>query len=450
MSGESESVTHAARAADGAQSVELPISDSSYRRLGLLILLGALGGFITWALSVTLAVAVVAPGRVSMESSKRTVQHLEGGIVSQILVEDGDRVAAGEPLVVLSDTQLRTQLDIVSDHYLVNRAKEVRLLTEQADGEVLVFPSALVNSDHPEASEVLTQQRRLFQARRQALRGALDSLEEQTGEMRQRAVDLEQQVGLDARRMRSLSEEANDHRTLYHEGLGNNQRLRDLERQMLELEGRIAEHRSEIASLDSRISDNRLQMSLRQQEYYAQVGEQLGAARSEVTEAREQFIALNDQLTRATITAPVSGTVVASRVRTLGAVIRPGDDILEIVPANDGFVIEARVPNRDIDNITYGQPASIRFSAFNQQLSNAIDGEVIHVSADSFEDEATGARYYRIRVRVTEEGQHDMTDAMQLLSGMPAEVMIRTGERSFASYIVKPITDMLARAIREE
>jgi len=450
MSSASGIAMNDAEAAHDDPATDLPTSDRSYRRLGLLILLGALGGFVAWAFTVSLAVAVVAPGSVSVTSSTRTVQHLEGGIVSRILVEDGDRVEAGAPLIVLSDTQVRTQLDIVRAHYLVNRAKEVRLLTEQSDGEVLDFPAALVDSDHTGATEVLTQQRRLFQARRQALRGTLDSLEEQIGEMRQRAVDLELQIGFDARRMSSLRKEAQDHRTLYQEGLGNNQRLRELERQVLELEGRIAQHRSEIASLASRISDNRLQMRLRRHEYRSQVGEQLGEARGEVVEARERIIALSDQLTRATIVAPVSGTVVASRVRTLGAVIRPGDDILDIVPANDGFVVEARVPNRDIDNVHQGQAASIRFSAFNQRLTREIDGEVIHVSADSFEDEATGARYYRIRVRVTERGGRDMTDEMQLLSGMPAEVMIRTGERSFASYIAKPITDMLARAIREE
>lgn len=450
MSGVHGIAANGARTAGDTPPVELPTSDRVYRRLGLLILLGALGGFVVWAFSASLAVAVVAPGNVSVESFKRTVQHLEGGIVSRILVEDGDRVVAGDPLIVLSDTQVRTQLDIVRADYLVNRAREVRLLTEQADSKVLEFPSALVDGDHPDAGEVLAQQRRLFEARRQALHGALASLEEQIGEMRQRAADLEQQIGIDTRRMGSLRQEAADHRTLYREGLGNNQRLRELERHVLELEGRIAEHRSEIASLASRISDNRLQMTLRQQEYYSQVGEQLGEARSAATEARERIIALSDQLTRATITAPVSGTVVASRVRTLGAVIRSGDDILDIVPANDGFVVEARVPNRDIDNVYHGQAASIRFSAFNQRLTNEIDGEVIHVSADSFEDEATGARYYRVRVRVTDQGRRDMTNEMQLLSGMPAEVMIRTGERSFASYIAKPITDMLARAIREE
>ncbi|WP_319001109.1 MULTISPECIES: HlyD family secretion protein [unclassified Halomonas] len=123
---------------------------------------------------------------------------------------------------------------------------------------------------------------------------------------------------------------------------------------------------------------------------------------------------------------------------------------MEVVPSDDGFVVEARVPTRDIDNLFIGQLAEIRFSAFNQRLTNVIDGEIIHLSADSFEDEATGERYYKARIRVTDEGKEDMTEQMHLLSGMPAEVMIRTGERTFASYIAKPVTDMLARAIRED
>ena len=150
------------------------------------------------------------------------------------------------------------------------------------------------------------------------------------------------------------------------------------------------------------------------------------------------------------MTAPVTGTVVGLKVHTVGAVIQPGDPIMEIVPSGDDFIVEARVPDRDIDNIYPGQYAEIRFSAFNQRLSNVIDGEVTNVSADSFEDEATGAKYYKARVKVTEDGKREMTENMQLLAGMPAEVMIRTGERTFASYMTKPITDMLARAMREE
>lgn len=443
-------VTPQPQTLEGEYSEKLPTSDKGYKRLGMVILLVALGGFGTWALTASLAVAVVAPGSVSMESFKRTVQHLEGGIVKELLVEDGDKVEAGDPLVVLSDTQARSQLDIARSQYLINRAMEVRLLAEQEGAEMLAFPEDLLDSDRPRVQQVLAVQQSLFVARRESLQGALESLDEQVEQMRGQIEGLESQIAINQRRVSSLKAEAEDFRSLFREGLGDNQRLRELERQVLEYQGRIAEHRSQIASLKSQISEKQLQKEVRRQEFQSEVGEQLRNAQSQIAEAEERITSLSDQVSRTTIRAPVSGTVVGRQIHTQGAVIRGGDPIMDIVPAGDGFVVEARVPNRDIDNIYIGQQATIRFSAFNQRLTNEIAGEVIHVSADSFEDEATGQMYYKARVRVTEEGEKDMTEQMQLLSGMPAEVLIKTGERTFASYIAKPITDMLARAMREE
>ncbi len=428
----------------------LPVSDKGYRRLGMLILLIAVGGFGTWALSASLAVAVVAPGSVSVESFKKTVQHLEGGIVERIPVGDGDRVEAGDTLLVIDDTKARSEWQIARSQYLIARASELRLLAEQADRETLTFPEELLNSDSPRVQEVIDVQRKLFASRRESLQGALAALDEQVVQMQEQVEGLESTNHINGQRMGSLGAEAADYRSLFKEGLGNNQRVRELERQILQYRGESAQNRSEIASLKSRISENRLQKEIRVQEFLQEVGEQLREAQAQVVDAEERIVALGDQLRRTKVTAPVSGTVVGLQVHTIGAVVRPGDPLMDIVPAGDGFVVEARVPDKGIDNIYVGQTAEIRFSAFNQRLSNVIDGEVVHVSADSFEDEATRARYYKARVKVTEQGQADMTETMQLLAGMPAEVMIRTGERTFASYIVKPISDMLARAIREE
>ncbi|WP_253444636.1 HlyD family type I secretion periplasmic adaptor subunit [Halomonas sp. Y3] len=443
-------ITPASHTLEGEYAEKLPTSDKGYKRLGMLILLLAFGGFGTWALTASLAVAVVAPGNVSTESFKRSVQHLEGGIVSEILVEDGEHVEAGQPLIVLSDTQARSQLEIARSQYLINRAMEVRLLAEQEGGDALSFPQELLESDSPRVQQVMAVQQSLFVARRESLRGALESLDEQSQQMREQIAGLEQLVNVNTRRIASLRSEAEDFRSLFREGLGDNQRLRELERQVLQFEGENAQHRAEISRLRSQISENRLQREVRQQEFQSEVGEQLRQAQSQIAEAEEQITSLSDRVRRTVIVAPVSGSVVDRQVHSVGAVIRGGDTVMDIVPSSDGFVVEARVPNRDIDHIFIGQGANIRFSAFNQRLTNEIPGEIIYVSADSFEDEATGQRYYRARVRVTDEGRDKMTEQMQLLSGMPAEVMIRTGERTFASYIAKPITDMLSRAIRED
>ncbi|WP_442488334.1 HlyD family type I secretion periplasmic adaptor subunit [Halomonas litopenaei] len=435
---------------EGEYRERVPTSDRGFKYLGFAILLLAFGGFGTWALTAQLAVAVVVPGSVSIQSFKRTVQHLEGGIVHEILVRDGDHVEAGDPLIVLSDTQARSQLEIARSQYLINRAMEVRLLAEQKGDESLSFPEELTASDRDRVQEVLAVQRSLFASRRESLNSTLASLDEQINQMEDQIEGLEARIGVDRRRISSLRGEAEDFRSLFREGLGDNQRVRELERQILQYEGDVASARSEIASLKSRISESRVKQEAQRQEFQSEVGEQLRTAQSKIVEAEERITSLTDQVDRTTIKASVSGTVVGLKVHTVGAVIRPGDPIMDIVPSGDGFVVEARVPNRDVDHLYIGQPANIRFSAFNQRLTNEIDGEVILVSADSFEDEATGERYYKARVKVTEAGEKDMTEQMRLLSGMPAEVMIRTGERTFASYVAKPITDMLARAMQEE
>ncbi|HCR97945.1 MULTISPECIES: HlyD family type I secretion periplasmic adaptor subunit [Halomonas] len=435
---------------DGEAQEVLPTSDKGYRKLGYAILGIALGGFIVWSVTASLAVAVVAPGNVSMESFKRTVQHLEGGIVRELLVSDGDKVEAGQPLVVLSDTQVRSQLEIAQSQYYINRAMEVRLLAEQQGASLLEMPEELSSVDNERAQQVTAVQQGLFQARRQSLLSTLEAMDEQIVQMQEQIDGLEARTRVNNQRISSLRSEAEDFRSLYREGLGDNQRLRELERQILQYEGDNAEFQANMAQLRSQISENRMQKETTQQEFQAEVGEQLRNAQSQIAEAEERITSLTDQVNRTVVSAPVSGTIVGQQVYTVGAVIRPGDSIMDVVPSNDGFVVEARVPTRDIDNLFLGQLAEIRFSAFNQRLTNVIDGEIIHISADSFEDEATGQRYYKTRIRVTDEGREDMTEQMQLLSGMPAEVMIRTGERTFASYIAKPVTDMLARAIRED
>lgn len=435
---------------DGEAHEALPVSDKGYRKLGYAILGIALGGFVLWSVTASLAVAVVAPGNVSMESFKRTVQHLEGGIVRELLVQDGDKVEAGQPLIILSDTQVRSQLEIAQSQYFINRAMEVRLLAEQQGAEALEMPEELMTVDNQRIQQVTAVQQSLFIARRQSLQGTLDAMDQQIVQMEEQIDGLQSRIRVNNQRISSLRSEAEDFRSLYREGLGDNQRLRELERQVLQYEGDNAEFQANIAQLRSQISENRMQKETTKQEFQADIGEQLRTAQAQIAEAEEQITSLTDQVNRTVIQAPVSGTIVGRQVHTIGAVVRPGDSIMDVVPSNDGFVVEARVPNRDIDNLFIGQHAEIRFSAFNQRLTNVIDGEVIHLSADSFEDEATGQRYYKARVRVTDEGQQDMTEQMQLLSGMPAEVMIRTGERTFASYIAKPITDMLSRAIRED
>nr|WP_298415815.1 HlyD family type I secretion periplasmic adaptor subunit [uncultured Halomonas sp.] len=442
--------THADAEPTAARPAALPTQDTGYRRLGLLLLLLGFVGFGGWAMTANLAVAVVAPGAVSVETSKKTVQHFEGGIVKEIRVRDGDRIDAGTILMVLDDTQSRSRLKIAESEYHIARASLIRLMAEQSGKQSLRFPEELLNADSQRVQAVLSVQQRLFEARRESLQGTLAALDEQVVQMREQIAGLETTKTINLSRIRSLTDEAGNHRSLFKEGLGNNQRLRELERQVLQFQGENTQYDSDIARLKSQIIENRLQKEIRRQEFQRDIGERLREAQSTIADSGERITALGDQVRRTHILAPVSGTVVGLQIHTLGAVVRSGDPLMDIVPSGEDFIVEARVPDGDIDNIYAGLQAEIRFSAFNQRLSNVIDGEIVHVSADSFEDEVTRTRYYKAKVKVTERGMANMTDTMQLLAGMPAEVMIRTGERTFASYITKPLGDMLARAIQEE
>ncbi|KFI22470.1 HlyD family type I secretion periplasmic adaptor subunit [Nitrosococcus oceani] len=433
-----------------ASDRQIPISDKYYRWLGMVILLLAFGGFGGWALTADLAVAVVATGAVSVESFKKTIQHLEGGIVEEIWVQDGDHVEAGSTLLILDKTRALSQLQIARMQYLTSGVARMRLLAEQQGAGSIEFSEALRHSHFPRVKEVLAVQKSLFQARREALAETLHGFDEQIVQMEEQIDGLQSMIKVSQSLAASLRVEAKDLRHLFKEGFVSNQRLRELERKILQIQGEVAQYHSEILRLRSKISENQTQKRLKQQEFQKEVGEQLRQAQANIAEAEERMSALNKQVKRTTITAPVTGTVVGMTVHTLGAVIHAGDPIMFIVPSGSGFVVEARIPDRDIDNIYAGQYAEIRFSAFNQRLTDVIEGEVVHISADAFEDEITGGRYYKARIKVTAAGKQNMSSNIQLLAGMPAEVMIRTGERTFASYVAKPIADMLARAIREE
>ncbi|MDQ7729493.1 HlyD family type I secretion periplasmic adaptor subunit [Halomonas sp. SpR8] len=418
----------------------------------MIILLVAFGGFGTWAALAQLSVSVIASGTVSVESFKRTVQHLEGGIVSQINVEDGDHVQVGDVLLVLDGTQSQSQLDIARSNWFIASAQEARLLAEQQGADSISFYDELQNmaQGNQRLSEILDVQSSLFLSRRSSLQSEISALDAQIQQFREQIDGLQQAIDINQQRIQSLNGEIDDYQSLFREGLGNNQRIRELERQVLSFASELANARAQIAQLYSRISENRSRIEAQRQNYQQEIGEQLRQVQSQISESRERIVALHDLVGRTELIAPVSGTVVGLDIHTVGAVIRGGEPIMSVVPDNEGFIVEARIPAQDIDNIYPGQTSEIRFSAFNQRTVPVFEGVINHVSADSFQDENTGVRYYRALLQVSERSRERMTDSIQLLSGMPAEVMIHTGEKTLFAYLTQPVTDMLKRAIRQD
>lgn len=429
---------------------ELRTSDQPERLLGLTVLLVGFGGFLLWALLAPIDSAAVAPGVVTVESSRKTVQHFEGGIVSEILVREGERVEAGSVLMRLDDIESRAQLEIVRGQFLAKRAEEARLIAERNGDEAVNFPADLLAiNDDQRVDEAVTGQRRVFQARRQALTG-------ETNVLQQRIDQLDEQIrGLQAlsesknKRIKLYQEEIAGLHKLFERGLGDKSRLREWERLEAELEGERAEHQSTIAATRVQIGETKLQIVQIQRRFTSEVVEQLRAVQTELFDLRERIRALEKTLERTLIRAPTSGAVVGMRIHTIGGVLRAGDPILDIIPENESLIVEAQVEPSDINRVAPGLEADLRFSAFNTRTTPTVPGVVQTVSADRLTDQKTGMPYYLARIQVTPEGMETLR-GLTLLPGMPADVMIKTGERTFFEYLIRPLTDRLALGLKEE
>lgn len=438
--------------AGGAPTVpDAPTDDRPVRRLGYFILLLAFGIGGGWSAVAGLDSAAVALGVVTVDGYRKTVQHLEGGIVREILVRDGDLVEAGAVLLRLDDTQIRAQLEMVRSQYLANLALTARLAAEREERATIEFPEALRADDDPRVREIVVIQEREFEARRTALRGEIAVLEQRIEQFDEQIRGLDALQKIKQQRIVSYREEVADMQALFDRRLGDKLRLREMERLALELEGERAGHLSDISRAKIQISETRLQIIHRHKALQEEIATQLRETQARHFDLQERLGALQDTLRRTEIRATADGNVVGMGVHTVGGVIAPGNQILEIVPHEERMVVEAQVSPTDIDKVHPGLIADIRFSAFSMRQTPVIEGAVETVSADRLTDPATHQPYYLARIAVTESGQEILRGlGLTVLPGMPAEVMIKTGERTFLNYLLQPITDSLARAFRED
>ncbi len=431
---------------------EVPTDDKKYIRGGLIFLLIAFGGFAAWAALAPLGSAIVSQGEVMVDSYRKSIQHYEGGIVENILVRNGDLVKKGEPLLQLETTQFNSERDGYVKRLLSSQAELERLRTEQTFSNTLTYSQRLLDSakEDDDIREVLKQQKQLHKARMSAFMQEQQALGSRIEQIEQQIVGMEAQHSILNQQIDSLQEEQDAFDTLFKEGLGDGQRARELNRQVLQNKNDRARLESEMARLKIQITETNLQQATRRQDFLKEVGERLKQLQAEYFDLQERFRVAEDRVERSTVRAPERGIVVGLQVHTLGSVISSGETILDLVPEKDKFVVESRVMIQDINDVYLGQKADIRFSAFNQRVTKVIEGEVVNISADRLTDERDGMPYYLTRMRVTEQGIVDMGDGMELKPGMPAEVMIKRGERTLFSYLLKPITDSFARSLKEK
>lgn len=436
---------------DGEAMNRIP-TDYSWRvRAGLIVLLVTFIGAGGWAALAPLDGAAIAPGQVIVESQNRVIQHLEGGIVAELRVRDGDQVAKGEALVILSDTRARAELDVVESELREVLGREARLRAERVGADEIEFPSELTEQDVPAVRNIIEGQKALFRSRTESLQGQVAIYNQRIRALSQQMEGLRAMNRNVEARIESYEEELKNWQELFEQELADRTRINEMQRELYRLQGERSGNESQLAELEIKIGETRSELLVTRQNYAEEVAERLRETQQARADLSARRTALRDTLDRTTIVAPVTGKVVGMTVHTVGGVIRGGDPIMEVVPSDQEYTIQARVQPQDIDRVAVGQIADVRLSAFNQQTADIIEGELVGLSADALEDKKSEERYYEAKVKLTETGRQTMENqGMYLLPGMPAEVMIKTGERTALQYLLDPITRMFERAFREE
>jgi len=435
-------------AADDSQQTQVETGIEGPRRVGLIIAFLIFGVFGLWSTFAPIDSAAYAGGVVRVRSYNKIVQHLEGGIVQEIRVQNGDFVNEGDVLLVIDPTQALSQLASLSTQQMALSAIEARLRTEQQSLDSVSYPPELRQGGAEGQKEIDTQNN-IFATRKAALDGAVAVLEQRIGQLQSRLDGLRAMRDSKLALAASFEDELNDFRPLLEEGFTDKQRLRELERNLAMQQGEAADLSANIASTDIQIGETRLEILQQQNEFQDQVANQLGEIQVQLKDTRERVTALTDIVTRTEVRAPIAGVVNSLQVHTEGGVINPAAPIAEIVPQSDELVIEAMLAPTDIDRVAVGQEATVRLPAFNSKAVPTLFGSVLGVSADAVQNPDTGQSYYLARIQLTPESLADLQELV-LVPGMPAEVLITTGSRTFLQYIMKPVTNSMVKSFRED
>jgi HlyD family secretion protein len=413
---------------------------------GVAVVAGGVGG---WAATATMAGAIVAPGTVMVESYVKKVQHPTGGVVGEIQVKDGDAVEQGQLVMRLDETVARASLGVVTTQLDELAGRIARLRTERDGAEAIEFPPSLAErAATKEIAEIMAGERRLFESRRTGREGQKAQLGERINQLSQEIVGLEALLVAKSRELDLVNTELGENHKLWRLNLVPLAKYTALQREAARITGERAQLVANIARARAAVAETRLQVIALDQDRATEVMKDLREAQAKVAELTERRAAAEDMLKRVEIRAPRSGLVHQLSVHTVGGVIAPGEQIMQIVPANDALIIEARVSPRDIDQVHAGQPAVVRFPAFSQRTTPEFEGQVVQVAADLTEDPQSRERYFAARLAFAEESQP--RGQFQLLPGMSAEVFIRTTERTPLSYFLKPLSDQVERTFRED
>ncbi len=428
----------------------LPTDTQTPARLGFRVLAIGFGGFLLWAALAPLDEGVPTSGIVTIETKRKAVQHLTGGIVKSVHVKEGQIVQEGAPLMEIDPASTQANFESVRQRYYTLRAMEARLVAEQSGrGAISFHPDLLAEKDSPLVADLIANQEGLFAARRMALEAETQAIEESISGLEGSITGF--QGLLEARRaqLSLLVEEIAGLEELVKEGYAPRNNLLTMQRTQAETVGAIAELQGNIERTRSALAEARLRITQRRQEFRKEVDQELAQVRGEVDAEAERLNAIRGDLARTVIRAPTSGQVVGLAAQTVGGVIGPGQKVMDIVPQDEPLLLEAYIPPHLIDRVQPGLEADVRFSSFAHSPLLVAPGKVVSVSHDLLTNEQNGVSYYLARVTVTEEGMKKL-GKRQLQAGMPVEVVIVTGERSMLTYLLHPLLKRFASSMKEE
>lgn len=438
----------AATAQDPAQHVDT--DETSPLRWGLWALGIGFGGFLLWAGLAPLDAGVTSPGTVVVASNRKTIQHQTGGTVERILVQEGSQVKQGDPLIQLNSTDARSQLGIAETQFISAKAVESRLLAERVGSAQISYdPSLAAYASDPRFEQAKALQNQLFATRRASLNSEIGMLNEQVAGLNEQLKGYQSLKSSRQSQSKWMGDELRGVRDLAKEGYVPKNRMFQLERNAADIDGALSETIANIGRTQNAIAETKLRVLARKQAQQKEIESQLTDVQKETQALGERITALKYTLERTDIRSPINGVVVGLTVHTVGGVITPGAHIMDVVPQGEPLIVEAQINPDTISKVNVGLPVDITFPALDRHTTPNIPGTVLTVSADRLTEQRTGVPYYLARIKVTDEGMK-LIGKQQIKPGMPAAVVVKTGERSMLNYLVKPLFDRMIFAFKED
>ncbi|MDH6147170.1 MULTISPECIES: HlyD family type I secretion periplasmic adaptor subunit [Paraburkholderia] len=428
------------------------IDESRYVKLGWTVVLVGVVGSLLWAALAPLSKGTAVQGTVVVAGNRKTIQHPTGGIIRDILVQDGDRVKAGQVLVRMNDVQTRSQAATIRAQYLTELATKARLVAETTNAKEITFPPELMDrvaAHDQEAEDDVRLQEQLLTSRRLALKASVGALDENiAGYRAQLAGQADSRVQQLAER-KTLQDQLAGVRQLAGEGYVPRTKLQDLERQEAALNSEMSRQTGATGQMASQMAEARLHIAQQQEDYLKDVRTQLSEVQRDTEALRSRLNESEFELANSEVRSPVDGTVVGVNVFTNGGTVAAGAKLMDVVPSGEPLEAEGRLQINLVDKVHEGMPVDLMFTAFNQNSTPRIPGTLTFVSADSLVDDHTGAPYYRVRAKVSQQGMKLLRN-LNVKPGMPVEIFVNAGQRSMLSYLLKPIIDRSHTALTED